>query len=197
MATNYTPYMRPTEIALLDRFVPEKGVCLEFGSGGSTQFFLDRGIAKLYSVESDKSWLDKLRDNPTVQISHKRGDWIPLYADIGKVKAWGVPANSSPSVAWLNYHQHIWKKIPDPTFDFILVDGRFRVACLLQCLLRCVNREVIIVVHDFWNRPYYHRVLGHLNVVDKVDSLGVFTPKKRLNWKKLTLTLQDCQLDWR
>ena len=197
MSADFSPHMIPAEVALLSTFVPKDGTCLEFGSGGSTQFFLEKGIGKLYSVDSDRAWLEKLFENPAVRIFHKHGRWVPLYADIGHTEDWGAPAIHVPSIIWLNYHQHIWSHIHENAFDLILVDGRFRVACLLQCLLRCSNEKAVILMHDFWNRPHYHEVLDFLDVLEKADSLGVFKPKKNLDWQKLGILLQERQFDWR
>ena len=59
-------------------------------------------------------------------------------------------------MAWLNYHQAIWDAVDASKLDFVLVDGRFRVACALQLLLRTREKTPLIMVHDFTPREYYH-----------------------------------------
>ena len=59
--------------------------------------------------------------------------------------------------------------------DVVLVDCRFRVACVAATGLN-VSPETIIVVHDFWagKREYYEPALTLLHPIDRADSLGVF-----------------------
>ena len=60
--------------------------------------------------------------------------------------------------------------------NFILIDGRFRVASCLKCH-RDINAECIIAFDDFLNRPHYHVVLDYYNIIDK-GSRMVFLKKK-------------------
>lgn len=197
MSINYMPVMTKNEINLLNNYFPKNGTCLEFGSGGTTQFFLEHGLKALYSVESDETWTLKLLENRLIDDSKNKGRWIPIHADIGAVQEWGTPIAQSPELIWLNYHQHCWEEIPENNFDMILIDGRFRVACVCQCLFRCIIHDTVFVIHDFWNRPHYHGVLKFLKEENRADTLGIFRPKKRLNWKSLFLLLQEHQFDYR
>ena len=72
--------------------------------------------------------------------------------------------------------------IPDP----ILIDGRFRVACVLQSILHChENPNLQILVHDIWPRKQYYVVLEFLNEVHRVDTLGVFSIRDNISLKKV------------
>ena len=77
--------------------------------------------------------------------------------------------------------------------DLILIDGRFRVACLCQSLLHCDNKDVTFVIHDFFDRPDYHCVLKLCTEVDRADTSVVLRRKKRVDWKQLSLMLQAHQ----
>lgn len=193
---NFTPHMSEAEIGLLEKVLPDAAKVLEFGSGGSSQFFLEHQVRSLMSIESDKLWLEKLLTNPAVFTYHQNGVWTPLHINIGPVGEWGVPLYKHPKVNWLDYHQHCWRVSKDNSFDLVLIDGRFRVACTCQTLLRCKNENVLLVIHDFWNRPVYHIVLDFLEVADKADTLAVCKLKKNLDWRKLALVLQHYQLIW-
>jgi hypothetical protein len=46
-------------------------------------------------------------------------------------------------------------------------------------VLLCVNRETVILIHDFWNRNAYHVLLNFVDIEASVDTLGVF--RKRTN----------------
>ena len=62
----------------------------------------------------------------------------------------------------------------------MLIDGRFRVACTLNCILN-TPPNCRIIIHDFWNRPNYHIVLPFLETKAKADTLGLFTKKERID----------------
>lgn len=94
------------------------------------------------------------------------------FCDIGPVGNWGIPIDESKRDAWPRYHADVWNDVPSDTVDCVFVDGRFRVACVLQALLR-VRRDVPIVVHDFWDREHYHAVLPFMMGVSRVDTLMV------------------------
>jgi hypothetical protein len=189
--------MTPDEISLLSYTLHEHCRVLEFGCGGSTQLFFEKGAKKLISIDSDALWLVNLLKNPLVNISRKYGKWTPLHADIGEIGPWGFPAAEEPRIRWLRYHQDCWDYFPERTFECILVDGRFRVACVCQSLLRCDTEATRFAIHDFWNRPEYHVVLDFLDSVDRKDSLGIFRAKSDIDWRSLSLVLQQHQFDAR
>ncbi|MDL2307172.1 hypothetical protein LJC48_03975 [Desulfovibrio sp. OttesenSCG-928-C06] len=189
----FQPHMSTSEAELLVSFIPNTGRVLEFGAGGSTQLFFEHGVSHLYSLESDSVWLNKIIASPNVSVNLKYGRWTPLHADIGLVGDWGAPAARKPQARWLNYHQHCWEAIPERNFDFILIDGRFRVACLCQSLLRCNNDCLTFAFHDFFDRPWYHIVLGFVDIVAQADTLAILKPKQTVDWRKLNLVLQAHQ----
>lgn len=191
MQNEFTPTMSEQETALLAEIIPKNACALEFGSGGSTQFFFEHEARYLVSIDSDKSWLEKIAKNPVISTYFKYNRWLPLYTDIGQVKKWGRPASDQREVAWLNYHQYCWEHFSERAFDIVLIDGRFRVACLCQSLLRCKHEKIMFAFHDFWTRPHYHVVLHFLDLIEKEDSLGVFKPKSSIDWRQLGIVLQQ------
>ncbi len=191
MSDNLKPHMSDAEINLLGKYIPNEARILEFGCGGSTLFFLEKGASYLFSVESDLSWLQHLLSNPAIRIYYKFGRWVPCHAHIGPTAEWGKPLAQTPELQWLNYHMGCWSNIPQENFDYVLIDGRFRVACLCQYLLRNHNPSVNIAIHDFWNRPQYHCLLSFLDVVEQVDTLGIFQPKENIDFQKVGLLLQE------
>ena len=174
------PHMSEAEIALLAKYIPKGGNILEFGCGGSTKFFFENGAAFVASVESDMAWIDTLAQNSTVRKALGEKRWRILPANIGPVGEWGTPADPNPSLLWLNYHEKCWQRIDAGAVDLALIDGRFRVACFCQTLLRCTNPDLVLVMHDFWNRPQYHCILHFCTVLDQVDTLAVFRKKNPL-----------------
>ena len=64
---------------------------------------------------------------------------------------------------WPEYYKGIWRLTDPFEVDTVVVDGRFRVSCVLGTILRC-NSSVKIMVHD-WERAFYHVLLQHADVV--------------------------------
>lgn len=168
---------------------------LEFGCGGSTPYILQQGVASLTSVESDKAWLSSLLEHPVTHHFFQKKTWKPIHADIGPTRQLGYPVAEEPETAWLAYHQLCWDCMPDTRYDTVFIDGRFRVACFCQTLLRCGNPDVVIVMHDFSDRSAYHAVLEFADIVDRVEDAVVLHAKAKPDWKRLALTLQQYQFE--
>jgi hypothetical protein len=148
---------------------------VEFGAGGSTVFAVTRGVSRIVSVESDRTWIERLRSKVEIATAEKEGRLTLIHAEVGPVDRYGAPADASMSHQWPDYALAPWHSGGDP--DVVLVDGRFRVACITQTVLRC-KRTTLIAVHDFWTRPGYHEALRVLEWVSSVGSLGVFRPRR-------------------
>lgn len=190
------PAMSDAEVLLLEKYTPA-GQVLEFGAGGSTVFFANRGVQNIVTVESDAEWIKKLLlGSALLRQRTKSGRWQALHAHIGATGEWGVPLVKRPSVAWLNYHQSVWSAVDPALLDFVLIDGRFRVACALQVLLRTAERKLPIMIHDFTPRPHYHVLLHFFDTIDAVDTTVVLRRKENFSWRDVAVLLQEYQFDW-
>lgn len=145
---------------------------VEFGCGGSTCVAIEAGVKNIWSVESDKGWIRKLRKEPELAAAIEDGRLHIQHADIGPTKDWGKPADDSSRATWHRYHSGIWSTIPVVDLNVVFVDGRFRLACALQAVLR-VGPDCKIVFHDFWDRERYAAILNYTEVVDRVDTMAV------------------------
>lgn len=100
-----TPMMAEAEIAILNKYLAKARFCLEFGSGGSTEYFprKHKGIKLWLSIEHNGHYVQyldgKLADNATVIWADN--EW---YLDSVKHQA--------------------------PRYDFILIDGQDRPGCI-------------------------------------------------------------------
>lgn len=63
--------------------------------------------------------------------------------------------------------------------DFILVDGRFRVACCLKCF-DMINDECLIAFDDFVPRKQYHIVLDFFDIIDQIQGGDMVILKKKI-----------------
>ena len=164
-------YMSLNECKRFMYYAQQSKTYAEFGSGGSTTY-IDTlpNIESAISIESDPVFADKVRSMcKKVRVVH---------ADIGPVKPWGYPADTSDKGRLAKY-----SSAPIGPPDTILVDGRFRVACILRACLDHPN--ALLIVHDFWCRPSYHCVLEFLDVVERVESLMVARVKSENNRSRI------------
>lgn len=143
----------------------------EFGSGGSTvSAGREPGLQTIYSVESSTEWINKVSaEVPKAKM---------LYADIGPTGPFGYPSDPSTRSKWPAYSGAWGRRESGVQPDLVLVDGRFRVACILTVLLESEGWNPTVIVHDFWDRPHYHEVLPFFDVVDRVETLAVLKPKQ-------------------
>lgn len=179
------PRMTNSETALFKQQLIGSKAYFEFGSGGSTKLATRNNVI-VYGVESDKFWVDTL---------HKEtGELCKVeYVDIGPTKEWGYPVDDSHKEKFGNYSEAILKY--EQGFDFILVDGRFRVACTLNAIKHTLKKQkkvndTRIFIHDFWNRADYHDVLEFLDTEHVVESAGVFRIKPNINLTALNRMLE-------
>ena len=95
----------------------------------------------------------------------------PISAPCGE---WGWPLQPpAPVVAW-RYWGAPWVAMPQA--DFVLVDGRYRVACALAAHARLAPGGHL-AVHDFWPRPVYQQALApFFEVVGSAGTLALLRP---------------------
>ena len=145
--------MPPAEAALVRGLFGAADVILEYGMGGSTLLAAEIPDKRIYSVESDAAWIAKLHmwfvDHPPASM--------PLlhHGNVGPTKGWGYPASDASFRRWPAYAQSIWVHADFLPPDVVLIDGRFRLACLLTVALR-TQKPVVVVVDDYIDRPPYH-----------------------------------------
>jgi hypothetical protein len=151
----------PFEINLKRQYPHLETICeiasgksvLEFGAGHSTSK-LAEVATMLVSVESDPRAMKIVRD------SIGKGSQVLLkYAFVGPVGAFGVPKKNLKPL--FKYFYHIYYEYPfkrHSSYEVVFVDGRFRVACMIQTCLR-MTHSFTLICDDFFNRPEYHVVL--------------------------------------
>jgi len=173
--------MTDNEKKLFKEYIHKANVYLEFGAGGSTVAALFTGIKRVYSVESDKDYIEHLRQEyKIIRKSEKYSRLVLIHANIGNVGEWGVPImsdNENNTERFLNYSKRVFEEYGEiKSADVVLIDGRFRVACCLSVLLQ-TKETTIIIFHDYWNRPSYHIIERFVDYIDRVDTLMVCKKK--------------------
>lgn len=149
-----TPYFEPAGVDAFKAELAKASSYLEFGSGGST-VLADRAGIPAVSVESDAIYAKAVRSRLT------SGRVRLVTPDIGMTGEWGTPLFRSEA-KWRRYVEAPFPIEPFP--DFVLVDGRFRVACALKTAQLAFEngKSATLMFDDYMGRPYYHEVETYL-----------------------------------
>jgi hypothetical protein len=168
------------ETELLSQTYAQANTILEYGSGGSTVVAAEMPNKTIYSVESDPDWVAMMRrwfDENQVPSPPKL-----IHVDVGPVKRWGAPSDESAQDRYSAYPLSVWDADDFVQPDAVLVDGRFRVGCLLACVFRSAM-PVKVLFDDYVSRPGYHVVEKYARKVEVRGRMAMFavTPRQIRN----------------
>ena len=111
----------------------------------------------------------------------------------------GVPitndVNTFLNVNGRDYALTPWKFPITP--DLVLIDGRYRVLCLLTSFLKNKNNNCVYLFDDFFIRPYYEVVTEFSKILKKVENLCVFKMKKNINEDEIKKIIKLYEQDFR
>lgn len=196
-STNISIMMSIPERILFYRYLLNTSVYFEYGSGGSTMLACSIStIQQLYSIENDFNFSSTLlKNNACLNHSYSMKKFFPAVVYIGQTQSFGLPSFNHQPNKWRLYPEMILSlfhltvhssisSLPSLSSsqlpDFVLVDGRFRVACVLACLLALPD-DALIAVHDFFSRSQYYPILNFLEPVDCIDSLLIGKKRNDFN----------------
>ncbi len=160
----------PAEANMMRQTYAGAGVVLEYGSGGST-FVAAEAAGEVVSVENDPDWA--LRMTTALDNGGLGAGARIHFADTGIVGDWGRPVHDT---AFRRYHQYacdVWDRTWFKHPDVILIDGRFRVACLINAIFRAA-KPMTVLFDDYGDRPGYFWVEGILKQREMVGRMAVF-----------------------
>ena len=171
------PHLSKNDKQMFYKYLDKSKIYFEYGSGGSTyQASLRNNIIKIYSVESDKEWLNILQQRIT------SNNVIYFFNEMNvEPNTWGYHGSNSTQIQHINYSNNIRKLTLEEQqrIDLILIDGRFRVACCLKCF-EIINTDCFIAFDDFLDRPQYNVVLDYYDIVENTnDNRMVILQKKK------------------
>lgn len=174
------PYLSGNDIHIFNKYMQLAKNYFEFGSGGSTYYACGMdNIKKIYSIESDLRWIDKLKNISLVKNKIDDGILDIIFVDIKNTpkERFGYPGKTSKYSDWIKYSRAINNIDSKIKIDTIMIDGRFRVACALHCFNK-IDNDTIILFDDFSNREYYHVLLDYFDIVEQgKDRLAVLKKK--------------------
>jgi hypothetical protein len=187
--------MSQPEIDCFQRYLGTARLYLEFGCGGSTFLAAESPVPRIVSVESDQEWINRCETNPVISDAVRAGRLTLHHADVGATGLHGYPSNNDGARHWSRYYLDVWPILQGHQPDLILIDGRWRIACAMQVLLR-TSKGATILFHDFWNRRHYQRpVLPLTEVVERVDTLAVLRRRADVDWRRVALTVGQHAFD--
>lgn len=160
------PFMDAPGITRFRREARRARSYVEFGSGGST-VFVDRAGIPAVSVENDPYYAR------AVAARLCFGSVAQRVVRMGLTQAWGVPLFPRADRAQA-YVSAPWDIALFP--DFILVDGRYRVACALESARRAhaVGAKATLMFDDYTPRPHYHAVEQLLGEPELAGRAAIF-----------------------
>ena len=176
------PWMPDKEIKLFYKYLNKAKYYFEFGSGGSTyQALIRENIEQIYSIENHKPYYLELREK-IKNLNIKKIKYILIDMKT-KLNTTGHPSKESKYEDWIKYSRYFQKLDKDiqNKIDLILIDGRFRAACLLNSF-EYINDNTIIIFDDFYGKSpprekYYNIVLNYFEIIEKEGRLVVLKKK--------------------
>lgn len=154
-------------------------IFLEFGSGNTTIFAKKNNI-NCFSIESDRNFYHYLKRKVNKNLFLYSLGLVefysyPLFRNIFLKKFYKKRA--------LLYSSKIFDKLQSEKIfpDFILVDGRYRVLCMLTIFRFLKQNDLFntcVVLDDFKFRDYYN-VITQFFDVELIGRLGVCFVKKK------------------
>jgi lipopolysaccharide biosynthesis glycosyltransferase/predicted O-methyltransferase YrrM len=126
----------------LDRLIRSGCRILEYGSGGSTLFFLERG-AIVTSVEDDPAWHGKVAGEIAKRGFLNRADYRLIPSEEGMLASGFIGdenayAYNRPQDAGRNFFNYVTAcdEFPDGHFDLVMIDGRARASCVKHAVTK-------------------------------------------------------------
>ena len=144
----------------------------EYGAGSST-LYADKNKKKFTSVELDKSFFFMIKQ----RLIKKN----IFFINLGPVGEYSYPLfkNKKKILSYIKSINPYFNKKIYP--DFILIDGRFRVACCLNFLL-IMNKKKIkstILIDDYKKRHHY-KILKDFFYIKVVGRMAILDAKKKI-----------------
>lgn len=151
---------------LFKKYVKFAKIYGEYGMGNSKRYVNQNLNIPIKSVDTNNLWMNKVKS----ELIHN-DTYISLKSiNVGKIASnYGDPSDYSLRKEFKSYFNAIWDH-PKP--DFVLIDGRFRVATFLASYIYASPKTVI--VFDDYYRGRYHIVEEILSPIEKNNRQAAF-----------------------
>ncbi len=148
----------------------------EYGVGLSTSWMTNNSKAFIIAVDSSEKWISSV----VYELPINRRDIG--YIDLGIIGNWGRPLTYNKRHFIIDYVGYIWQNEKSP--EFVLIDGRFRIACFLYSLLKA-NVGTKILFDDYIYRPIYHVVEEFIKPSEIVGRQALFIVNETIDKGKI------------
>lgn len=186
---NTWPAAWPEEFEIITKtMINRKGsTYLEWGTGVSSQWYPTLVSGQVIALDNYPQWCDEVRGNPMVKCLTEKYDFhlhciqFPKRADGSEMSLgqWGYVSPEDVLPAGRAYTDSIDLVMADrdfKVFDVIMVDGRWRPACAIK-VLNYMNEDSVLIIHDFWPRESYWKVLEYFEVIGRARTVVVLKAK--------------------
>jgi len=154
------PWLSYDAIEFLAARVARGWRVFEYGSGGSTLFWLERG-AEVVSVEHDPQWYAQLQQYAIQYPALEYRLILPEAGDIcgpQSISSISDPCcyqSSNVQFAGMNFRRYASQidEFPDQHFDVVIVDGRASPSCLMHSVAKVKVGGLLVL--DNADRDYY------------------------------------------
>ena len=163
------PHLDPEAAEWIEQRLKRTQLFLEFGSGGSTLLANSLAVPSI-AVESDPFYAAVVRDVLA------NGDLTRVIVPkMGITAQWGMPLFFKRAKG-PRYVTAPFGLLGEDYPDFILVDGRYRVACTLEAARVAQTRGVLadVMLDDYEGRPFYHVLEEHFGSPRLIGRAAVF-----------------------
>ena len=180
------PWLTFDAIDALRRRLPPNAVVFEYGSGGSTLFWLKHG-AHCTSVEHDALWFALVGQRVG---SNARLDYRLVPPDAEQPACTDQDAADPKAYysADAAFRQHTFKtyarqidEFPNEHFDVVLVDGRARPSCLMHAAPK-VKRGGLLILDNAERDYYTTRTKSYLRDFERAEFFGA-GPSVNAMWR--------------
>lgn len=164
------PHLDDETAEWLERQLRKTKLYLEFGSGGSTVLANSLSVPSI-SVESDRFYARAVRRG----LAHPEIARIQVPR-MGVTGEWGMPLFFRRSKG-PRYIAAGFEAVGDPFPDFVLIDGRYRVACALESARRAQlsSAAALLLFDDYEGRPFYHAIEKYLGQPERIGRAALFS----------------------
>ncbi len=149
------PWLVFAAIDVLDRMDLRGARVFEYGSGGSTLYWLKRG-ASCVSIEHNPAWYAMLSERLGSAADVDYRLVLPVPGDPGADPS-DPDAYASDEVSHrgLNFRDYCTQidEFSDKSFDIVVIDGRARTSCIKHAASKVRRGGLLIVDND--ERPHY------------------------------------------
>jgi hypothetical protein len=169
-------WMHEAEKAIIEKYLTQDTVMMEWGSGGSTVEYSKR-VKKYYSVEHNFDWYQKVKVSVGANVTL-------FYRPVTKLPPDEPHYNQSTYEYYQEYLDVVYEI--GEMFDVVLIDGRARRLCALK-IIPYLKPNATVIIHDWCLRPCYHCVLDYYDLVEKIDDTAqtIASFKLKPNWKDI------------